>query len=231
MKLSGLILENPSLLLMMEHLRAGYVVHEDSVEQVCAREGISLELFLTLCNTYNGFPPRLHPGFGGNEVCTLIRFLRNSHQYYRNEKYPEINNLIDRLFRQNGAPEIRLVDRFFHDYFQDVTEHLDYEDKTAFPAICFELGLEHATGPDQPPRNFTVAQYREHHTDIESNLSDMKNLLLKHIPLNGDEILRRKLLFSLFELEADLTIHSLIEEAILIPLVKKLENDRERQER
>jgi len=73
------------------------------------------------------------------------------------------------------------------------------------------------------PGNYSVSDYQEHHDNIEDKLEDLKNLLLKHLPLDNDQQIRRKLLFSLFELEYDLTIHTRIEDEILIPLVEKLE--------
>jgi len=42
-------------------------------------------------------------------------------------------------------------------------------------------------------------------------------LLLKHVSIENNLPIKRKLLFALFELEYDLYIHSLIEETILIP--------------
>lgn len=71
---------------------------------------------------------------------------------------------------------------------------------------------------------FSGTEYLEHHTDIEIKLTDLKNLLFRHVSLKNDPVNRRKLLFSLIELEYVLNIHSLIEETILIPLVIKLEN-------
>ena len=71
---------------------------------------------------------------------------------------------------------------------------------------------------------FSVNEYREHHTDIETKLTDLKNLLLRHITIKDDLTIRRKFLYSLFELESDLQIHSQVEELILLPLVESIEN-------
>ena len=71
--------------------------------------------------------------------------------------------------------------------------------------------------------DYSVIQYKDHHDDIEEKLNDLKNLLIKYLPINQDQIVRRKLLFLLSELEFDLKIHSDIEELILIPLTMRLE--------
>ena len=72
-------------------------------------------------------------------------------------------------------------------------------------------------------KEYSVIEYRDHHNDIEEKLEDLKKLLIKYLPEKSDRIIRRKLLFSLFELEYDLNVHSQIEEHILIPLVEKME--------
>ena len=72
-------------------------------------------------------------------------------------------------------------------------------------------------------QKYAVAEYQEHHNDIEEKLNDLKSLLIKYLPLKNDQSIRRNLLFRLFELEYDLNIHSQIEELILIPLVSKME--------
>jgi len=71
--------------------------------------------------------------------------------------------------------------------------------------------------------SFSAREFLDHHTDIESKLTDLKNLLIRHVPLKHDPVNRRKLLFSLIELEFVMNIHSLIEESILVPLVIDLE--------
>ena len=72
--------------------------------------------------------------------------------------------------------------------------------------------------------NLSVKKYKEEHSDIETKLSDLKKLLVKHIKLKGDFPLKRKIINALFEFENDLTIHSIIEEQVLIPLIENLEN-------
>jgi regulator of cell morphogenesis and NO signaling len=224
MKMAGLIFENPSLLMLLEHFKCDLVVHDFTVEQISRQYDVNPELFVFFCNLYNGFAPAGIENFRKTDIAVIIFFLRNSHIYYKNDKYPEIKEYISQMQLINRVPEMKMVELFFNDYFNEVTEHLDYEDQVAFPEICVNLGLDDKI-LNPLAETFSVTTYRDHHTDIESKLSELKNLLLKHIPLNEDRVLRRKLLISLFELEFDLSLHSLIEETILIPLVKKYEKE------
>lgn len=223
MTMSDLIIENPTLLLMMEHFELDFVVHNKTVAQVCCENRISLEVFIAFSNLYNGFNPSGNENYTLNDISTIIRFLKNSHTYYKQDKYPEIQSFIKQLYLKNDTDEIKLIEKFFNEYYEEVSEHLDYEEEVAFPYFCELIKQENNRNRTGEYR-FSVKEYREHHSDIESKLIDLKNLLLKHISLKNDHVLRRKLLFSLFELESDLNIHSLIEEMILIPIVDRIES-------
>ncbi|QGY47607.1 hypothetical protein GM418_29245 [Maribellus comscasis] len=224
MKISNLVFENPSLLLMMEHFDINIVVRNKTVEQICNENHINQEIFIAIANLYNGFNVASAENMDKPDTESIILFLKNSHRYYLGEKIPEIRECIRKLYTKNNIPEIRLVDKFFDEYSKEVKEHLDYEDEIAFPYFS---SLSHNKKYfDSKETRFSAEEYREHHTDIETKLGELKNLLLKHIPLKQDGSLRRKLLTSLFELEYDLTIHSVIEESILIPLIKKIEKQK-----
>jgi len=222
MKISSLIFENPNLLLLMEHLEMDFIVHEKTVKQLCTTNNINEELFLILANLYNGFQPTEHQNLTREDLTTIIKFLRNSHNYYENEKYPEIRSFLNQLYIQNNSAEIQLIEKFFDEYFNEVKEHLHYENRVAFPYFNRLLNNVQASTNDKI-EEYSVNEYQEHHTDIEFKLNDLKELLLKHVPVKNDRVLRRKIIASLCELENDLNIHSTIEETILIPLVSKIE--------
>ncbi len=224
MKMSDLIFENPSLLLMMEHFDINIVVRDKTVEQICRENDISQQIFICISNLYNGFYPVRVGNIKKGDTESIISFLKNSHRYYLDEKIPEIRDYIHNLFIKNNNPEIRLVEKFFDEYSKEVEEHLEYEDIIVFPYFNY---LAHGIKPPgAKDTKFSAGEYRKHHTDIETKVGELKKLLLKHIPLKGDRSLRRKLLNSLFELENDLKVHSIIEESILIPLIKEIEKQK-----
>jgi regulator of cell morphogenesis and NO signaling len=222
MKMADLVFENPALLLLMEHFELDFIVHDKTVARICSENQISQAVFISFGNLYNGFHPGNQEQFTENDICTIIRFLKNSHTYYQVEKYREIKGYINELTISNNTPEVRMVEKFFHEYFEEVDEHLAYEEKTAFPFFCQIAGENTISGSG----TFSAREYMDHHSDIETKLADLKNLLLKHVQIKDDRKLRRRLLLSLFELEFDLKIHSVIEETILIPLIDQIETAR-----
>lgn len=218
MKLFDLIEENPSLLLMMQHFDLDFRVGDATITQLCAEKGISEKLFLSVANLYNGFKPKENPIQSTDDVEQIVRFLKNSHNYYREDKYPQISFYIKQLQEKHPIKELKLLEDFFNEYFAEVIEHLDYEDNVAFPYF-----VELIDKKEKGKELYSAKEYSEHHTDIELKLKDLKNLLLKYVTIDDDLSLRRKLLFSLYELEYDLFIHSLIEDTILIPFGYNME--------
>lgn len=223
MKIADIIIDNPYLLLMLEHLEINLEVREKTIEQTCVESNINPDLFLTIANLFNGFKPSPMSEYSPHNIQTIIRYLENSHQYYLQEKYPQIRQFIEEINKINNHAEILMLGKFFDKYFLEVSEHLDYEDDVVFPYVLNLNSLLTQKNSGNSLSSYSVTEYREHHDDIEEKLTDLKNLLIKYMPQKNDRQIRRKLLLCLFELEYDLNIHSQIEESILIPLVEKME--------
>lgn len=213
-----LLRENPSLLLFLEHFEIDFCVEDNTVNQICSKYNLDLQAFLLIGNLYNDFFPNDEDISSVNDPELLIRFLKNSHSFYKNDKYPEIRKYIEELQGSQNSENIHLIEQFFHSYFNEVMEHFDYEDNVAFPYFYRVIRNKGEAGKD-----FSSKEYLEHHTDIETKLDDLKSLMLKHIVLKDSLTIRRKILYSLFELENDLRIHSIIEEKVLLPLVTQIE--------
>lgn len=221
-KLSDIIFDNPYFILMLEHFEIELVVHEKTINQICIEKEIDSDLFLTFANLYNGFsrPVEIAPSL--NNVRAIISFLLKSHDYYINEKLPKIHHYIQQLYSLNDDSQILLVENFYNEYLAEVKEHLDYESHIVFPYIL-KLHRNIFQNEQTIVGDYSVAEYKVHHNDIEEKLTDLKNLLIKYLPLQNGKQIRRKILFSLFDLEFELKIHTEIEDHILIPLVTGLE--------
>lgn len=222
MKMADLIDANPNLLLMLQHFNIDFRVSDQTVLQLCTAYGISENLFVGIANLYNGIATKQHQAYTRNDLVKVIDFLKQSHHYYRFDKYPQISSYIRQLQENHCGKELKMLEKFFNEYFTEVVEHLDYEDKIAFPYFITLLTDEGARNNQQ---RYSSIEYGEHHTDIELKLIDLKKLLLKYVNIENELDLRRKLFFALYELEFDLYIHSLIEETILIPAGMEIEKE------
>ncbi|MGE5681781.1 MAG: hypothetical protein ACM34K_12960 [Bacillota bacterium] len=224
MKVSDIILSNPYFMLMLEHFNIDLAVQEKTIEQICREKNIGIDIFLAFANLYNGFNPTGPAEYSFNDIQTIIGFLRRDHQYYMEEKYPKILTYIKRMYEVNDKAEILMVESFFNEYFNEVREHLEYENKVVFPYVISLYNQINSITDYDVLNSYSAAEYRDHHNNIEEKLIDLKNLLIKYLPQRNDQKIRRKLLFSLFELDYDLSIHSQIEDSILIPLVEQMED-------
>lgn len=222
MKMADLINGNPYLLLMLQHFNIDFRVSDRTVLQLCVQYDISEQLFISIANLYNGSGIIGERPFTKKDLLRVIDFLKSTHDYYRFDKYPQISTYIRHLQENHPEKELKLLEKFFNEYFMEVREHLDYEDEVAFP---YFITLLDSNKHNNNQEVYSSGEYSEHHTDIELKLRDLKNLLLKYIKIDNDLDLRRKLFMSLYELEFDLYIHSLIEETILIPSGMDIERE------
>lgn len=227
--LAELILSYPQLILFLEYFEIFLPLHQKTVEQICAEHHIQPNLFIAFANLYTGKPHRNETDFQITDLPVIINFLKNTHHYYLNEIYPNIEQCIERIKLVNDFGEIKLVDKFFHDYFNEVREHLDYENNIAFPYILqlYESAENMADSAQSP--EYSVTEYKEHHTDIEEKLDDLMNLLIRYLPPQNDQQERRRLFSQLVALNNDLNVHAAIEDLILVPLVEQLERQMKRK--
>ena len=223
MKVSDIIMKNYYLILMLENFGINLHVQEKKINQICQENNVNVEVFLTFANLYNGIKYTPSNEFTFDDLQTIIGYLRKCHEYYLDEKYPRIQRYIKRIQELNDFPEIKLIDVFFNEYFNEVKAHLDYEDRVVFPYIISLFNELKQQSRSKGGNAYSVTEYKDHHDDIEVKLIDIKNLLIKYLPQKDEQKEKRKLVFSLFELEYDLNIHTQIEDSILVPLVEKME--------
>ncbi len=221
--MADLLIANSYLQLMLEHFEIPLPVQDLTISNICQRHDINESLFIAFTNLYCGSRslPELNPD--PKDILDIIAFLKSAHNFYSTEIYPEIMELISHMNRSNNSKEMKLVMLFYSDYFDEVNEHLDYENEVFHPYV-HQL-IEKMYGREiEVQSDFSAAHYRDNHSDIEEKLRDLKNLLIKYLPPQDDRAVRRKILFMLSELEFDLNIHSDIEELVLTPLVMRLES-------
>ena len=221
--LSEVVSENPGIIYFLEHFGIKFPLQAKTVEKICLERGIRPQLFIVLANLYLGKEPINIDNLSYSDLPAIIHFLKNTHKYYLEEIYPDIRESIQQIQALNDSEGIKMLEQFFREYFEEVREHLDYEDDIAFPYISkLHECMENKNMCNQLS-TYGVSEYKDHHNDIEEKLNDLMNLLIKYLPHKNDQRIRRRLFLSLVELDYDLKIHARIEDLVLIPLVEKTE--------
>ena len=222
--LANVVHADHRVLMVLERMGIKLGVGNKTVEQVAESNGLNSGAFIIILNLFcnREYTPNAEKHFA--YIPDFLKYLKKSHQYYINEKIPSIQQSIEKLVQLIHDPKAEMVKSFYHTYIEEVTEHIEYENETVFPFIE-EIYDAFLTGRDPSLllKEYDIAIYGEHHDDIEDVLKDLKNILIRHLPQEEDGKIRTEVLRQLFELESDLFSHTRIEDEVLTPLVKSLE--------
>ena len=76
----------------------------------------------------------------------------------------------------------------------------------------------------QRDTTYSIGEFLHTHSDIEGKLDDLLNIVFKYLPpqVDDDDVL--DVVYDILRLSEDLKKHTFIEEKIMVPLVKHLEN-------
>ncbi len=224
MKLSHIIDSDKRALVLFPRFGIDLGFGDTTVEDICRKMDIDLQFFLLMVNTF------LNPGYFPDkqlknvDVNMLVGYLVESHNYYLEERIPYLQSLIFQFKQKVDHPATAQLEKFFDQYIIEVKDHLSYEDETAFPYIAFISSCKKKSDMVIGQVDYSVDVFEERHDNIQEKLSDLKNLLVKYFPPANDRYIRIRLLNELIDFEDDLINHARIEDKVLIPVVKQLEN-------
>lgn len=215
-KMSDLICENYPMVLVMSRFGIPLGFGEKNIGDVCRQNGVDACTFLTVVNflTEDVSTPmeNLDKCFS---MEALIIYLHNAHDYFLNFRLPHIRRkLMDAL---TGCPEdvAFVIRKFFDDYAGEVNKHMMYEEKNVFPYVRALL-----KGRKDPKYNITI--FKKRHDQIESKITELKNILIKYYPGQGSNLLN-SVLFDIFATEEDLAFHSRVEDYLFVPAILAIE--------
>lgn len=218
MKMADLVLANYRLLYVFPCFGIGLGLGEQTVKQVCADKGISVSLFLLICNVYtfdNYIPSRRD--MAQVPLADLMSYLRKSHKDYLENRMPKIIGRILELVGDRNVKHGTMLAVFCEKYRQEVIAHFNYEEQTVFPYIAALLKGE-------KPNSYQIEEYKSTHGDLDDALSDLKNIMIKYLPEEFTIEMGRDVFIDLFLFESDLDKHTILEDKILISLVEHIEN-------
>lgn len=191
-----------------------------TVAEACRECGIDPDTFILICNVYScpdhtPSPTELASG----KVNDIVKYLRNSHDYYTGQALLELGRSFDKLIASCAENQKKVIVKFFADYKTELEKHFAYEEQVVFPYIGSLL--ETGRGDSE----YSIEQFEEHHENVEEKLQDLKNIVMKYLPGEIDESLRIEVLQAIYSLQDDLRRHTYVEDNILVPIVSRLERD------
>ena len=212
MKMAELIAVSPNLPGVLTRMGIPFGFGDETVEEVCRRNGTDPETFLLICSVYSGdgsLPAKER--IRKADLKDVLKYLRRSHAYYMEVAMQEITAALVALTEPCDERHRNIIRKFFNEYKEELFKHLEYEETTVFPQA------EAALRNGRP----TPDGYEENHSHVEEKLEDLKNLVMKYMPpVCGQQDIYRALT-CIFSLQEDLARHILVEDGILVPIVNR----------
>ncbi|MBR0503344.1 MAG: hemerythrin domain-containing protein [Paludibacteraceae bacterium] len=214
-KLEEVLAINPQLILMLPRFDMKLGFGEKRVDEVCRVSNVPISLFLLLCNvyTYDDFEPSEEDIRSINGKC-LVKYLIASHDFYLNHRLKHIEKHVEKIANSAGKVGNVLMS-FFKKYEDEVAKHFMVEESSLFPHL---LKLEEGESS-----KYKLKDILEMHDNIEDQLSDLTNIIIKYLPADIMPNERIGVWFDIIQLSKDLIKHAVVEEKILIPYVNWLE--------
>lgn len=218
MKMARLIETDHHLLTVLSRLgiRGGF--GEGTVEKICTDNGLDPGTFSLLCNVYSfpSFEPEAEQLRRGR-INDVLRYLHQSHDYYVNNAIVTLASNLETLIEPCKDNLRQIIWKFFSDYKTELEKHFEYEEGNVIPYVQNLM-----IGRARP--GFSIDSFEEDDTSIDESLSDLRSLVLKSLPAECNDTLRTKLLNFIFNLQRDLARHSLVEDKLMIPMVRLIED-------
>lgn len=229
MKMADLVHLNYLLLFVLDRFGIKLGFGDKTILEVCEEYGVDADFFVEVANSFldeeyvpssniNTFPAQL-----------AIDYLRNTHNYYLEDKVPEIEGLINQMVTncKLDRKNVEVLNNFFNVYKQELTDHIKREEDRVFPYVL-EIAQAFHSGEIsdelyQKMNEYDINDYASEHDNVEQKLYDLKNIIIKYLPPVRNSLLCHKILIELFNLEKDLNDHALLEDKLIVPIIAEQE--------
>lgn len=159
----------------------------------------------------------------------IVDYIQHTHLYYLSKKLPEIEQSILLLsgHYESHHPILIALRNFFLQYVHDLSEHIRAEETRLLPYIdALRDAAQTSAGFSRwllSHDDYSIDRFLSDHHDTEDELKDIRQTIRLYEPPQTNESLYRILLSQLETFEQDLSVHAHIEEEVLIPKARALE--------
>jgi len=216
-KMAELISEDYSLLQVMSRFNIPLGVKEKSVDEVCRENNVDTETFLAVLNFVgNGCNHKYIAEPDTISLPSLMSYLRQAHSYFLDFSFPAIRRkLIDAVGNGADNESALLIMQYYDTYVKEVREHFDCENDIVFPYIDSLIA--------QKPSEYNINTFSVQHAPAAKKLTELKNIIIRYYDAPAGSYALHDVLFDIFGCEEELKAHGLVEEHLLVPAVKLLE--------
>ena len=224
-KMSSLISGHYDMLNILSRFNIALGFGEKSIKEVCKINNVDCDTFIAVVNLI------LYGGANSTHFVTkelkfrlsfarsLVGYLKSSHNYFLDFKFPIIRNQLEKALSGGGKDLARLIMRYFDDYVAEVKKHMEYENEVIFPYS------EQLIGNKLNNTSTSIYTFSEQHSDIQTKLSELKDIIIKYYPAHSTNELN-SVLYDIFVCAKDLESHNEVEDKLLIPIIESIEKEK-----
>ena len=217
-RLSELVDRNFQVLGLLERLGIRGNFGDLTVEDVCSSQSMDPSTFMLLYNFY--LDERFKPTekmLREASIEDVADYLHRSHEYYLNVALGSLSNFLESLLEPCSEAQKKVFRKFYHDYEEELNRHFGFEEKNVMPYV--QALLE-----GRKEKVSSLGSFTDDHNSINEKISDLKSLVMNSLPEECDPSLRMQTLYMICSLEYDLDRHTAVEEEVLEPMLRMLEN-------
>lgn len=219
-RMRDVIADNPDLLAVLTRFDISLGFGEATVSEVCNAAGVDTDTFISVANFISGHPVSSCKV----NLTSLVNYLRNAHSYFLGYVATNIRQLMLQAVNTRDGSRLALeLLKFFDEYIEEVSRHMDYEDRVVFRFVdCLLSGDDDGAGAT----GFSIDTFRQSHTPVHGKLSDLKDLLLCHFTADKGRVdMMNTLLYDIVTFERELSAHCRLEDDLFIPEVSRIAGD------
>lgn len=232
-KLADVILKNHHLLSIISRFDIKLGFGDKTVKEICEINNINVDFFLEIVNSFidEDYSPKKQMQKFSLEL--IINYLRKTHDFYLDNKIPEIAALIDKMIKNSDEEHrksLLMIKTFFNQYRDELSSHIEREEKVVYPYILelekvYNNPLSLSKNEIKELMKYSIDDYEDEHDNISEKVFDLKSIIIKYLPPQDDYKISYRVLAQLDRLEQDIMDHSEMEDRILVPKVRNLENE------
>lgn len=212
-KLLDIIEEDYAIIPLLSRFSVPLGFGYETVSEICAQEDIDVDALLLILN-YIRTGIINESVFNRLSPLSVVKFLKNSHDYFLNYKFPHIRqNLISALDSDHSDINPGII-KFFDDFVKKVVDHFSHEEEYVFPYVQSLINGERS--------DYRIDIFRSNHEEVSEDLTELKSIILRYYRTSVPNRMY-DVLVDIYDCEADMKSHTDLENNLLVPIVASFE--------
>lgn len=205
-KLSNVIMEEPTIVALLNRFGIALGVGDKTVAQACAEHQIDPHFFTTLLNTFSNeeyFPEHTLSKF---DTRLIVDYMSKTNAYYQMAQLPTIERHFDLLITRSAGEKnnLELIRQFFLEVKTELLERINHDRQEWFPQLL---------NGSQTPLNGSD----NGDDSIETKIDDLLHMFVIHLNGKYDLNLGQAVLLTIFALRNDIKMNNRIRNKMLKP--------------